>query len=269
MPKRSLSCCGCRRSARRPEPVGADELRSLTARSSTCSATPCGNAGGNGRGPNRRPGARGKCADDYEGRAALRGTGRGAGADRALLTTRGSSVFPRRKPASFRESRVLLEDQQAAPAHVSRGKRHGHRQELVLNAEFGNLRSLMKFLLIVIGGWPWCTRSRFSVVLITVNKRPDLLWVSALTILPLPVIFPLVRRIQTWATPGARGAAGQSGGGELSGAGRYRSISRMFSASCRRRPRAFPGISCRRRPPPGKPLRVVPKSGTSSLSSRR
>jgi hypothetical protein len=147
-------------------------------------------------------------ADDYEGRAAFTGD-RDAALARTgrLLTDAGFQVFPPAGNQLHFENPVSFWKTNKQPLlMVSRGSVTAIGQELVLNAEFGNLRSLMKFLLIVIGAVAVVHTVAISVVLITVNKRPDLLWVSALTILPLPVIFPLVRRIQTWATSRALGA---------------------------------------------------------------
>lgn len=147
-------------------------------------------------------------ADDYEGRAAFTGD-RDAALARTgrLLTDAGFQVFP---PAGnqlhFENPVSFLKTNKRPLLMVSRGSVSVIGQELVLNAEFGNLRALLKFLIIVIGGVTLVEAVILSVVFVSVMKRPELLWVCALTILPLPVIFPVVRKAQAWATSRALGA---------------------------------------------------------------
>ena len=146
--------------------------------------------------------------NDYEGRAVFTGD-RDAALARAgrLLAGAGYRALPPAGNQVFFENPVsFLKTNKQPLLMVSRGSVTAIGQELVLNAEFGNLRSLMKFLLIVIGVVAVVHTVALSVVIVTVNKRPELLWVCALTILPLPVIFPIVRKAQTWATSRALGA---------------------------------------------------------------
>ena len=141
-------------------------------------------------------------ADDYEGRAVFTGD-RDAALARTgrLLADAGFQVLPPAGNQVFFENPVSFWKTNKQPLlMVSRGSVTVIGQELVLNAEFGNLRSVLKFLLIVIGVIAVVQTVALSVVFITVNKRPELLWVCALTILPLPVVFPVVRKTQGWAT---------------------------------------------------------------------
>ena len=147
-------------------------------------------------------------AGDYEGRAAFTG-GRDAALARAgrLLTDAGFQVLP---PAGnqlhFENPVSFLKTNKQPLLMVSRGSVSVIGQELVLNAEFGNLRALLKFLLVVIGVMTVVETVILSVVFVSAMKRPELMWVCALAILPVPVIFPAVRKAQTWATSRALGA---------------------------------------------------------------
>lgn len=147
-------------------------------------------------------------ADDYEGRAAFTGD-RDAALARAgrLLADAGYNPLPPTgNQVHFENPVSFLKTNKRPLLMVSRRSVTAIGQELLLNAEFGNLHALMKFLLIVIGVVAVVHTVAISVVLITVNKRPDLLWVCALTILPLPVVFSVVRKAQTWATSRALAA---------------------------------------------------------------
>ncbi len=147
-------------------------------------------------------------ADDYEGRAAFTGD-RDAALARAgrLLADAGYNPLPPTGNQIHFENPVsFLKTNKQPLLMVSRGSVTAIGQELVLNAEFGNLNALMKFLLIVIGVMTMLETVVLSVVFVSAMKRPDLLWVCALVLLPLPVIFPVVRKAQTWATSRALGA---------------------------------------------------------------
>lgn len=142
-------------------------------------------------------------ADDYEGRAAFTGD-RDAALARTgrLLADAGFQVLP---PAGnqlhFENPVSFLKPNKQPLLMVSRGSVSVIGQELVLNAEFGNLRSWLRF-----SGFTTVAATVLLLVVFAAAQDPKLLWACLAVILPAPVLLPIWSKIQTRGTERALGA---------------------------------------------------------------
>jgi hypothetical protein len=141
-------------------------------------------------------------AYDYEGSVDFRGDGAKAlEYARELLSARGFKVLP---PAAnqlwFTNPVSYLNTKKQPLLMVSKGCITATGSALTLQAELGNLRSLVKFLVMLVGVLAIPEAVIVAVIMVMVAKEPAMAWICLLSAVPIPLILFGVPKLQGFIT---------------------------------------------------------------------
>jgi hypothetical protein len=137
-------------------------------------------------------------AYDHESSVDFQGNASGA-LDRAkdLLGAKGFKVLPSAgNQLWFTHPVVYMNAQRNPLSMVSKGCITATGSSLTLQAELGNLRALVKFLVLLLGVMALPEVAIVAVVAIMVAKQPVLLWLCPISVVPFPIILLAMPKIQ-------------------------------------------------------------------------
>ena len=141
-------------------------------------------------------------AYEYEGSVDYHGDGTKAlEYARELLSARGFTVLPHAaNQLWFTNSISYLNTKKQPLLMVSKGCITVTGSSLTMQAELGNLRSLVRFLVLLLGVMAIPETVIVAVIMVMVAKQPEMVWVCLLSVLPLPLILFGVPKFQGFIT---------------------------------------------------------------------
>ena len=139
---------------------------------------------------------------EYEGRVDYRGDTAGA-LERAkdLLNAKGFRVLPLAGNQLWFTNPVSYLNTKKQPLlMVSKGSITAAGAALTMQAELGNLRSLVKFLLLLLGVMAIPETVFVAVIMIMVAKQPEMVWICLVSMVPIPLILFGMPKLQGFIT---------------------------------------------------------------------
>jgi hypothetical protein len=137
-------------------------------------------------------------AYDYEGSVEFRGdASRALECARDLLSAKGLNVLPLSgNQLHFENTGSYLNTKKQPLLMVSKGVITATGSALTVQAELGNLRALVKFLVLLITVMAIPETAMLAVILVMVAKQPELLPVCFLTLAPITFVLFLMPKLQ-------------------------------------------------------------------------